>query len=494
MAGMAIRQGRTIGVGIAGVVLLIGGLALAATRPPAGSPATFPPIPVSPTAPTPAPIPSASARIPIQPRSDSFGNRDDGPRSAIESGSVDRSTMSLTAIYDADVRLAVRTGKLHVATTIIARNDDTEPIDRIELNSMALVLAPRVLEGVTVDGNAVEATIDGQTIIVPLAGVLPSGASVRLTVAYRATIDDRTDGHYWLFTRSRGYVEIYRWLPWVSRVIAWPHSVGEALMTPVSPRVRVRLRTDRPVVVGASGQRVGGEELARDFTFTASNVRDFNLIVAENYRVATETVGDVEVRVLTRPGGLPASAMMANARTSLPFYGERLGAYPYPTLTIAESAAGYGMESPAMVWIPRSFGPGNRAYTVPHEIAHQWFYSLVGNDQALDPFFDEAITDFMARDLMGLLRAPNCAFDHADGTVYEYEGNCYFESVYVRGSLLFDSIRDDMGNDAFWGALREYVDAHRNGFGTTRGLFDALDAATDVNLRPRIEALLPSLY
>jgi aminopeptidase N len=100
----------------------------------------------------------------------------------------------------------------------------------------------------------------------------------------------------------------------------------------------------------------------------------------------------------------------------------------------------------------------------------------------------------MARDLMGLLRAPNCAFDHADGTVYEYEGNCYFESVYVRGSLLFDSIRDDMGNDAFWGALREYVDAHRNGFGTTRGLFDALDAATDVNLRPRIEALLPSLY
>ena len=30
-------------------------------------------------------------------------------------------------------------------------------------------------------------------------------------------------------------------------------------------------------------------------------------------------------------------------------------------------------------------------YVVHHETAHQWFYSLVGNDQALDPWLDEAL-------------------------------------------------------------------------------------------------------
>ena len=495
MEPMALSRTQTFGLGIVVTVLFLGGFTFAATRPPSNAqPSTSLPASVSAAPSSAAPTPSHSAVGPIGPQPNRPYGKDDALGGAIREGTVNRSTMSLTATYDADIRLVVRTGELHVTTTIIARNDDPEPIDRIELNSMALVLASPVLEAVTVDGNPVQATIDGQTIVVPLGGVLRPGASVRLMVAYRATIGDRIDGHYWLFTRSRGYVEIYRWLPWVSRVIAWPHEVGEALMTPVSPRVRVRLRTDRPVVVGATGQRIGGEEKARDFTFTASNDRDFNLIVAENYRVATETVEGVEVRVLTRPGGLPASALLANARTSLPFYGERLGAYPYPTLTIAESAAGYGMESPAMVWIPRTFGPGNRAYTVPHEIAHQWFYSLVGNDQALDPFFDEAITDFMARDLMGLLRAPRCGFERADLPVYDYTADCYFESVYVRGSQLFDDIRDDMGSAAFWAALRGYIEAHRHAFGTTRGLFDALDAATDLNLRPRIEALLPSIY
>jgi aminopeptidase N len=78
--------------------------------------------------------------------------------------------------------------------------------------------------------------------------------------------------------------------------------------------------------------------------------------------------------------------------------------------------------------------------------------------------------------------------------VYEYGDACYYEVIYIRGSVLLDELRDAMGNGPFWAAMRAYVDAHRFGFGSTRALLDALDAATPLDFRPRFEALLPSLY
>ena len=39
----------------------------------------------------------------------------------------------------------------------------------------------------------------------------------------------------------------------------------------------------------------------------------------------------------------------------------------------------------------------NVRYLVTHETGHEWFYGIVGSDQALEPYTDEAVTDFLAR-------------------------------------------------------------------------------------------------
>ena len=49
---------------------------------------------------------------------------------------------------------------------------------------------------------------------------------------------------------------------------------------------------------------------------------------------------------------------------------------------VVQSAGGFGMESPGLIWIPFGVGSANLRYLVTHETAHQWFYGLVGNDQA----------------------------------------------------------------------------------------------------------------
>ncbi|MCI0344576.1 MAG: hypothetical protein L0221_03895, partial [Chloroflexi bacterium] len=347
----------------------------------------------------------------------------------------------------------------------------------------------------SVDGAAVTASVDSQTILVPLGGVLPPGARVRLRLTYTAQVGEASSGRAWLFTRRNGIVELYRWLPWVSRNARFAGSAGDPFVTPTSPNVRVRLRTDRPVIVGASGPQVGGaEQPSRDMTFAASNVRDFNLILSESYDVSERTVDGIVVRLLTKTGQLNRARIDELADASLRTFGENLGPYPYPELTIAEAAAPVGMESPAMVWIPSVSTSSPLIDVIPHEIAHQWFYAMVGNDQISDPFADEAIASFMSRDLMDLLRAPRCEMDTADESIYDYVDPCYYETIYIRGALMYDSIRDDMGDSAFWAAVRGYVEVHRFGLGSTRELLDALQGATSVNLRPRIEALLPSIY
>ncbi len=137
---------------------------------------------------------------------------------------------------------------------------------------------------------------------------------------------------------------------------------------------------------------------------------------------------------------------------------ERLGPYPYGTFKIVQSAGGYGMESPRLIWIPYGVASANLRYLVTHETAHQWFYGLVGNDQARQPFADEAAADFVARYMTGTKRSSRCAKARLDRKIYDYGSTCYYEVIYIQGGNLIDAARKQMGSTRFWSAMRSYVD------------------------------------
>ena len=104
------------------------------------------------------------------------------------------------------------------------------------------------LRSVTVDGKATSAHIDGQTIVVPLGGVLPDGAATTVVVRFAARLRSSIAGSNWLFTRANGIVDMHRWIPWISRKRRFERpNHGDPFVTPVSPRVTVRIRTDVPV-------------------------------------------------------------------------------------------------------------------------------------------------------------------------------------------------------------------------------------------------------
>ncbi|HSL34923.1 MAG TPA: hypothetical protein VK871_14820 [Candidatus Limnocylindrales bacterium] len=405
-------------------------------------------------------------------------------------GSVNRTSIELTAEYDVALALGFGSRSFRVDAIMTIRNDSAEPIDRVELNTAAARLGAMKLGAVTVQGRSVKASVDDQTIVVPLGGVLGVGQSVQVRVGYSATLRSNVTGSNWLFTRTNGIVNAYRWLPWVSRRVAFDRpNHGDPFVTPVSPRVRVAITSDRALVFATTGERVAASGLRQ--TFEARDVRDFTFTAAPDYRTVSSTVGDTTIRVYYRPGG-PAQSILSAAKNAIAKMEPLVGQYPYPTYDLAQTAGGYGMEAPGMTWIPT--GAGNLSYLVTHETGHQWFYGVVGNDQASEPFTDEALTDMLARYVLGQRRASRCSTARLDLSIYRYSSACYYEIIYIQGGNFLDDIRKDMGTTAYWRAIRDYAAANRFKLAATKTLLETLDDHTTLNLAKRYGSRFPSLY
>ena len=397
-------------------------------------------------------------------------------------GSVGRTSLVLDATYDTYLKISWGPRSIWVDSTATIRNSSGGPIDRIELNTIAARLGTIRLRPVTVDGAVVAATISDQTVVVPLGGILPVDGVTTVRVRFGATVRSSLTGSNWLFTRTNGILDLYRWLPWVSRKIAFSRpNHGDPFETPSSRSVKVRIASSRRLVLATSGDRTGISADGLTQTFTAGNVRDFTVTAAPDYRTKSRVVGGTTVRVYYRPGA-PGTAMLDAAAAAFAALRARLGAYPYPTFKVVQSAGGYGMESPRLIWIPTGVATSNLRYLAAHETAHQWFYGLVGSDQAFEPFTDEAAADFVARYVLGLKRGSRCTTGRLDLRIYDYSSSCYYERIYIQGGNLLDTARRRMGSTAFWAALRGYVTANRYRIATTSSLLEALDAATPLDL------------
>ncbi len=414
--------------------------------------------------------------------------------SAIVPGVVDRTSLEIVATYDAVLSIKVGGGAVTVDVEIDAQNVSGAVIDRLELNTIAAPLGAMMLIATSVDGRPVAATAEDQTIRVPLGGLLPDDASTEVRVSYRATLQPDLSGSDWLFTQAGGTVALYRWIPWVSRATPFERpNHGDPFVTPSSQRVRVRVTTDVPMILASAGSEPILDGLT--WSFEALDVRDVAVVLAPDFERTDDTVDGVAIRVYTRPGGLDPEQLMTRARRALGGIAAQVAVpYPWASFTVVETAGGYGMESPGMIWIPRQTGASNLAYLVHHETAHQWFYGLVGNDQQAEPFADEAAADLTARTVLGSMRASRCQDAPLDRAITRYGNACYYEVVYIQGGNVLDAIRARMGSARFWATMGAYLDLNAFELAGTRQLLDTLRAASPVDLGPILRARFPSLY
>ena len=107
---------------------------------------------------------------------------------------------------------------------------------------------------------------------------------------------------------------------------------------------------------------------------------------------------------------------------------------------------GFSMEYPRAIHLTRS--KVTDSYVVNHEVAHQWFYAQLGNDQMREPWLDEGFADFTARWLMGIGES-QCSGREVDSPVFAWPAgrttggdwqSCdgYFHTVFYKGDRVPD--------------------------------------------------------
>jgi hypothetical protein len=398
-------------------------------------------------------------------------------------------SLGLRATYDVVAHVHWSRAAMTVTTTAHVTNTSGQGVETLVFNLLPLVTGDANVVRVIVAGQDAPAEREGQTLTVALPGTLGPGAQTDVTIRYEAKFNAGGSRRA-LFMKKGGIIAAYRWIPWLSRKqpVAAPNS-GETWVTDVSPRVTVTFTSGKSLVFATSGQRTSASSSSQ--TFVANNVRDFNFSASPNYRIKKSSANGVRIKVFYR--NLPAGKMAAYTAAALKRFEKKVGAYPYRQITVAETPSGSGMESPALSWIPRNTAASRLERLVTHEVAHQWFYATVGNNQARAPFVDEAMASFLTDDMLGSSRISRCPLRDLDRPVYDYSAQCYMDVIYVQGSQYLESYRTEVGGTKFWAGVRQFYSDYAFGIAGTRALLDTLDTASGFNSELHV-GRFPSLY
>lgn len=411
---------------------------------------------------------------------------------------------SPAAWYRLDAVIDLSAGAARVTQSLQFRNVVGAPLTSLVFRIPAQVDGSFSLGAVTVDGQPVAPLTDGSILELPLAQPLAPGASTVADLHFGLTIP-AAPGR--LAKTARG-VALGYWFPvltvhrgeWDRRPFV---DVGDATFSEVAD-FDLSVSTTDPATIVATGERI--EQDDRRARFVARSVRDAAVAISPDYTVRRVRVGSTTLEVAAF-GADRADYFAVRGVEFLTWAAAKFGAYPYPALVVADAdlPSSYGgLEYPGLILLARGIGlPAQPAGSsldslYLHEILHQWFYSLVGNDQIADPWLDEALVTYLSYayylERESALAAgvrertvAGVATGAVDSTVYDFPSDAvYFGVVYRRGARFLEALHTRLGDETFWRLLREYVDTHRDRIATPRAFLDQAQALAPSSLNPLI--------
>lgn len=357
------------------------------------------------------------------------------------------------------------------------------------------------ISDVTIDGVSVTPVVDYTIARINLAKPLLPGASMTLSLQFESKIRY----HIGRAGYHGGQYDMAQWYP---KVVVYdkkgfhpdPFQTGEFYGE--YAKFDVYLEVPENYVVAATGVPTDGDpgwslnvpgnrtkrnktDATKTILFEADRVHDFAWNASPNFAVEDTTWNDVSIMTFFDKGNRAwRDSTLTHGLRAVEWLSERVGMYPYPRISIVQGLLRGGMEYPMLVMDGRVSEP-----LVVHELAHEYFYGILGNDERAEAWLDEGLASFqtdlymmtrygpygnkrlwnwyekitpqytlLGKNRRQVFTLERLGYGERVSTRSEMFINSYRINVYRKATLILFALRYVVGDETFDRIMHEYFD------------------------------------
>ncbi len=230
----------------------------------------------------------------------------------------------------------------------------------------------------------------------------------------------------------------------------------------------------------------------------ALNARDFCMVVVYDYSKVSSGFQNTSLRCYAPPGAMDkARQVLEQSRDIFNYYACTFGSYPYKEFKIifVPMKGFHGMEYSGIIFLREEFlntssDSRENEFLLAHEIAHQWWYSVVGNDQVKEPWLDEGLANWSAYKYLyerkGYKPPPESHKPEGIKLTRElkdiYSAQEYYGTAYAGGEAFWFGLEDELGSEQVIKVLRKYYADFHYGIATTADLKECIRVEAHKNM------------
>ncbi len=434
------------------------------------------------------------------------------PSDSIEINSISRypNTHDYTMKLELDTGKKILTGFQNVSFI----NNENAPIKEayfhIYPNAFKKLGGSINIQAVKINGSNAEYKEEGQDstlLYVPFSAPLEPGGRNQIYMEYEVSIPkDGGNGFGDRFGYGSNTYNLGNFFP-IAAVYengSWdkhPYDEkGDAFYSETS-NFDVEIILPKEQVVASSGyvdklDVSNGKQLV---SIKAYSVRDFAFVASDMFKVEDAMVNGTLVRSYAS-SRIKAKKVLEFGSEAIRVFNRNYGKYPYPVCSIVQSDIGGGMEYPNLVMIESNeygnisfanmlstyyFGKpkGSLEFVIAHELAHQWWYGIVGNDEYREAWIDEPLTQYSTleyyRQVYGqeefnrvyeryiklgvnmFLQSDNGEDKPLNRPLDQFSQNDYYVLIYNKGTMMYKDLNDQLGDEKFDKLLRTLFERYK---------------------------------
>ena len=378
------------------------------------------------------------------------------------------------------------------------------------------------ISSLTVDNNAEDiifAGSDDDILDIQLENSLSPDNNIKISMTYTVTIPNINHR----FGYGENTINLGNFYPIVCMyeegefVTDGYHYNGDPFYSNIA-NYNATINADEKYVVTSTGNlsKQSTENSIVTYSANAQAVRDFAIVLSDKFKIVSDTINNITVNYYYYKNQYPSECLQAGIDSVITF-NNLFGEYPYSVLNIVETNFVHGgMEYPNLVMISDAVDiQSDYINVIVHEVAHQWWYGLVGNNEYEFGWLDEGLTEYSTLlfyeenpqynvDTKTLIKNTTNSFvtfvdvytkvfgevdTSMNRALDEYNNESEYVYIsYVKGMLLFDSLREVLGKDKFISCLQQYFDDNKFGIATPDILISSFEKACKSELSSFFES------